>query len=57
MRANFLAEKILLLVHNSEFLENLINNIIESERILMWSSAEWVRTISEFCLKTILKKN
>ena len=34
-----------LLVHNSEFLENLIKNIIVSECILMWSSAEWDETI------------
>ena len=41
MRAHFSQNIFLfLLVHNSEFLEDLI--IIVSNHILMWSSAQWV---------------
>ena len=44
MRAHFLQNSFLfLLVHNSEFLENVMKNYnIVSDHILMWSSAEWV---------------
>ena len=43
MRAHFLLNIFLfLLVHNSQFLENLIKNYCIRTHILMWSSAEWV---------------
>ena len=47
MRAHFLQKMFrFLLVHNSEFLENLIKNIIVSDRILMSSRAEWVNVVN-----------
>ena len=37
-------------VHNLEFLENLIKKLFVSEHILMWSSAERVKSKFSYCL-------
>ena len=51
---SFFAVIFSLLVHNSEFLENLIKNIIVSQCILMWSRAEWVNWVTLQCINFIL---
>ena len=45
---SFFARKfLLLLVHNSEFLENLIKNYCIGIYMLMHSRAEWLKVLSE----------
>ena len=55
MRAHFLQYIfIFLLVHNSEYLENLIKSESVPDHILMWSGAQWVKILHIQANRTIL---